>query len=246
MYKMFVLYVYKGKKMNFNNRGYSSMMAEGFMSKVYGWMCAGLAVTASTSYYLLEVNRPLLKTLSANFLPVFLLMLAAVGMIMYMQYNAARLSYSTMAVMFLGFCAIEGVALAPVLNFYTSASVFYVFLIAAGMFAVMAFYGWMTNADLSSMSNILLMGLVGIIIANLINMFVQSTQFDLVISCFGVGIFAMMTAYDVQNLKRYSQSVMASPEDSGKIALMGALSLFLNLINMFMYLLRLFGEQKRK
>ncbi len=232
--------------MNFNNRGYSSMMAEGFMSKVYGWMCAGLAVTATMSYYLLEVNRPLLKTLTANFFPVLLLLLAGVGIIMYMRYNAARLSYSTMAVMFLSFCAIEGIALAPVLDFYTSASVFYVFLIASAMFATMALYGWMTNADLSSMSNILLMGLVGIIIANLINMFVQSAQFNLVIACFAVGIFAMMTAYDVQNLKRYSQSVMASPQDAGKIALMGALSLFLNLINMFMYLLQLFGEQKRK
>ena len=232
--------------MNFNNRGYSSMMAEGFMSKVYGWMCAGLAVTASTSYYLLEVNRPMLATLKSNFFPVLILMLAAVGIIMYMQYNMAKLSYSTMAVMFLSFCAIEGIALAPVLDFYTSASVFYVFLIASAMFAVMAVYGWMTNSDLSSMGNILFMGLVGIIIANLINIFVQSAQFNLVISCFGVGIFAMLTAYDVQNLKRYSQSMMSSPEDAGKFALMGALSLFLNLINIFMYLLQLFGEQKRK
>ncbi|MCX5923002.1 MAG: Bax inhibitor-1/YccA family protein [Candidatus Dependentiae bacterium] len=232
--------------MNFNNRGYSSMMAEGFMSKVYGWMCAGLAVTASTSYYLLEVNRPMLATLKSNFFPVLILMLAAVGIIMYMRYNMAKLSYSTMAVMFLSFCAIEGIALAPVLDFYTSASVFYVFLIASAMFAVMAVYGWMTNSDLSSMGNILFMGLVGIIIANLINIFVQSAQFNLVISCFGVGIFAMLTAYDVQNLKRYSQSMMSSPEDAGKFALMGALSLFLNLINIFMYLLQLFGEQKRK
>ncbi len=231
--------------MNVNNRGYSSMMAEGFMSKVYGWMCAGLGVTASASYYLLEVNPQLMRSLTSNWYAVLGLMLVSIGIIMYMSINAARLSYATMAVMFLTFCALEGVVLAPVLAFYTSASVFYVFLIAAAMFATMALYGWMTNADLSSMGNILLMGMVGIIIASLINMFVQSSGFSMIISCFGVGIFAMLTAYDVQNLKKYSQSVMASPEDSGKFALMGALSLFLNLINIFMYLLQLFGDRRK-
>ncbi len=96
-----------------------------------------------------------------------------------------------------------------------------------------------------SMGNILFMGLVGLIIANLINMFMQNAAFDMVIASFGVGIFAMLTAYDVQNLKKYSHMVLASPEDSGKFALMGAISLYMNLINIFLYLLRLFGDKRR-
>ena len=232
--------------MDFHNRGYSNMMAEGFMSKVYGWMCAGLAMTAATSYYLLEVNALLLRSLMSNWIAVICLLLASIGIIMFMSMSYARLSYTTLAILFMTFCALQGIALAPVMIFYTTASVFYVFLIASSMFAVMAIYGATTNADLSSMGNILLMGLFGLIIANVINIFVHSSGFNLVISCFGVGIFAMLTAYDVQNLKKYSQSVLASPEEAGKFALMGALSLFLNLINIFMYLLQIFGEQRKK
>jgi len=234
--------------MNFNNNHrYSGSMAEGFMSKVYGWMCVGLSVTAAVSYYLSpDVNPQLLNSLKHS-LPIMIgVLIASVGLIMYMSWNYANLSYTTLSVMFITFCALEGIALAPLLSFYTGASVFYVFLIAATMFAVMAVYGWLTNADLSSMGNILFMGMIGLMVANIINMFVRSSGFDLVISSVGVGIFAMLTAYDVQRLKQYSHSVMASPDEAGKFALMGALGLFLNMINMFIYLLRLFGEERKK
>lgn len=231
----------------FNNQSHYGSMAQGFMNKVYGWMCAGLAATAAVSYYLSpELNPQLVHAMMSNFLIIIGLFIAQFGILMYMTWNYARLSYTSMGVMFMAFCALQGVTLAPILYVYTTASVFYVFLIAAAMFASMAVYGTVTNSDLSSMSNILLMGMVGLIIANLINMFVQSSGFNLVISSFGVGIFAMLTAYDVQNLKKYSQSVLASPEDAGKFALMGAISLYLNLINIFIYLLQLFGEQRRK
>jgi len=114
------------------------------------------------------------------------------------------------------------------------------------MFATMAIYGWVTDSDLSSMSNILLMGMVGLMIAGFINFFVQSAAFNLVISCCGVGIFAMMTAYDIQNLKKYSQYGISSPDDAGKFALLGAIGLYMNLINIFLYLLRIFGEERRR
>lgn len=231
----------------FNNQRYAGSMAHGFMHKVYGWMCAGLATTAAVSYYLSpEVNPEMLKSLMSNFWVVIGLFIAQMGIIMYMSWNYARLSYPTMAMLFMGFCALQGISMAPILYIYTASSVFYVFLIAAGMFATMALYGWLTDADLSSMSNILFMGLIGLLIANLINMFMQSSAFNMVIACFGVGIFAMLTAYDVQNLKRYSQYGVSSPDEAGKFALLGAISLYLNLINIFIYLLQLFGERRRQ
>ncbi|MBP9764804.1 Bax inhibitor-1/YccA family protein [Candidatus Babeliales bacterium] len=230
----------------FNNQRYSGSVAQGFMQKVYGWMCAGLAVTAAVSYYLSpEVNPVLFKSLMSNMFVVIALGLASFGLLMYMSMSHQTLNYSTMSLLFMVFCGLQGIFLAPVLYVYTASSVFYVFIIAAAMFGTMALYGWFTNADLSSMSNILFMGLIGLIIANLINMFVQSARFDMVIASFGVGIFAMLTAYDVQNLKKYSQYGVSSSDQVGKFALLGAMSLYLNLINLFLYLLRLFGEKRR-
>lgn len=231
----------------FNNQSGYGSMAQGFMSKVYGWMCVGLATTAAVSYYFSpEMNPALMKTISSNFLILLAFIAAQFGILMYMTWNYARLSYATMSVLFVLFCALQGVSLAPVLYVYTGASVLYVFVIAACMFATMALYGSLTNADLSSMGNILFMGLIGLMVANLINMFFQSAGFDMVIASFGVGVFAMLTAYDVQNLKKYSQMVLASPQETGKFALLGAISLYLNLINIFLYLLRLFGDKRNK
>lgn len=230
----------------FNNQSQYGSMAQGFMSKVYGWMCVGLATTASVMFYLApEMNPAIVAKVSSNWLLLIGLFIVQFGILMYMMSHYARLSYTAMGAMFVAFCALQGVTLAPILYVYTTSSVFYVFAIAAAMFATMAIYGSVTNADLSSMGNILFMGMIGLVIANLINMFMQSAGFDMVIASFGVGIFAMLTAYDVQNLKRYSHMVLASPQESGKFALIGAISLYLNLINIFLYLLRLFGDKRR-
>jgi hypothetical protein len=232
----------------FNNQRYSSSISSGFMQKVYGWMCAGLAVTASISYYLSpEVNPVLFKSLTSiifsNMPMAILFFMVQFGILMFA--SSTRLSYGTMGALFLIFCALQGISLAPILYVYTEASVFYVFMIASSMFAIMALYGWFTNSDLSSMSSILMMGLIGLLVAGLINMFVQSAMFNMAISAIGVGIFAMLIAYDIQNLKKYSQFGVSSPDDMGKYALLGAISLYLNLINIFLYLLRLFGQKRR-
>lgn len=230
----------------FDNQSHYGSMAQGFMSKVYGWMCVGLATTAAVSYYFSpDMNPALMKAVTSNLFVLLALIAVQFGILMYMTWNYVRLSYAAMSVAFVAFCALQGITLAPVLYIYTASSVFYVFLIAAAMFATMAVYGSVTNADLSSMGNILFMGLIGLIIANLINMFLQSAGFNMVIASFGVGIFAMLTAYDVQNLKKYSNFVLASPQEAGKFALLGAISLYLNLINIFLYLLRLFGDKRR-
>ena len=142
------------------------------------------------------------------------------------------------------YCCLTGLILAPLAYIYTGESLFQVFLIAAAMFGTMAVYGTVTKSDLSSMYNILLMALIGLIIANFVNMFLQNAQFDIVIACFGVGAFSLLTAYDVQMLRRLGYQAVGTEEEVNKFALVGALSLYLNLINLFIYLLKLFGKKR--
>lgn len=230
----------------FQNQRYSNSISSGFMQKVYGWMCAGLAVTAAISYYLSpEINPALFKSIMHMPFAMFGLFAAQIGLILYMTWNAARLSYPVMGLLFMSFCALQGVSLAPILYVYTESSVAYIFVTACVMFAVMAIYGWLTNADLSSMGNILFMAMIGMIIAGIFNIFIQNSMLQMIISAVGVGVFSMLIAYDIQNLKKYSQFGVNSPEDMGKFALLGAVSLYLNLINLFISLLQLFGEKRR-
>ena len=230
--------------MNYQNQGQYVSMADGFMTKVYGWMCVGLAVSAAVSYYLL-VNLDVLAKFS-GFGPMIGLILAMFGIIMYLGARFMTMSYAAVVVCYGLFAVIQGIFLAPVLLQYTGASVVNVFATTALMFLGMAVYGTVTKADLSSMKNILMMGLWGLIISGIVNIFLQSSTLSMVTSACGVGIFAMMIAYDVQMLKKLSQQAMMQPHEIGKFAVMGALNLYLNMINLFLYLLQLFGEQKKK
>lgn len=231
--------------MNYQNQGPYVSMAQGFMQKVYAWMCAGLAVSAAVSYYLLS-NRALLIKLTSNFWGMIGLAAAMFGIVLYMTSRFTKMSYASVVACYGLFTVIQGVFLAPVLDLYTGASVVSVFVTASLMFLGMAIYGTVTKADLSSMGNILLMGMWGLIISGIVNMFLQSSMLSTITSAFGVGIFAMMIAYDVQMLKRLSQQAMMYPQEVGKFAIMGALNLYLNAMNLFLYLLRLFGEEKKK
>ena len=225
--------------MNYNN--HYAVMAEGFMSKVYGWMTAGLCVTAGMAYYLSPAVNPQLFQAISGYALVFLF--AQLGLVMYFSFAWQSLHYTALATLFIVYSGLMGISLSPIPYIYTGESIFQVFLIAAAMFGVMAVYGAVTKADLSSMGNILFMGLVGLIIANFINMFWQNAQFDLMTSCIGVGLFALLTAYDVQKLRNFGMQAMRSQEDMDKIALLGALTLYLDIINLFLYLLRLFGKK---
>lgn len=227
--------------MNYNNNQYT-MVAQGFMSKVYAWMAAGLSVTAGMAYYLSPaVNPELFKSISGSLL-IFMFIQFALALFFSMSWRS--LSYTALASLFIVYSGLMGITLSPIAYIYTGESIFHVFLIAASMFAVMAMYGTVTKTDLSSMGNILLMGLIGLIIAQLVNSwFLKSAQFDIVTSCIAVGVFALLTAYDVQKLRAFGSQVIASQEDMDKVALLGALTLYLDLINIFLYLLRLFGQK---
>lgn len=230
-----------------NNQGHGAVMAEGFMSKVYGWMAGGLSLTALVSYMLSPYNNPKLfmALFGSGFAPIILLMFVQFGIVFYFWSSWQKLSYNTMSILYMAYSVLTGVILTPVIFSYTSASVFSTFAITAAMFSVMALYGWATKSDLSGLQNVLFMGLVGLIIANLFNMFFQSPGFDLMIACIGVGIFSMLVAYDIQKLKRISHELIASPEDIGKVSLLGAMMLYLDIVNLFLYLLRILGRKRR-
>ncbi len=217
-------------------------MAEGFMNKVYGWMATGLCMTAAVAYYLSPaVNPELFKAVSSSF---WIFGLAQFALVMYFSFAWRSLSYTSLASIFLIYSGLMGVVLSPLAYIYTGESIFQVFLLAATMFGAMAVYGSVTKSDLSSMGNILMMGLLGLVLANLVNMFVKSVQFDLVIASIGVGVFSLLTAYDVQMLKTFGSQAVGSEEELDKFALLGALNLYLNIINLVLYLLRLFGKKR--
>lgn len=230
-----------------NNQGHNAVMAQGFMSKVYGWMAGGLSLTALTSYLISPYNNPkvYMALFGSGFGLVMLLGFIQLGIVFYFMSAWKKISYSTMSLLYLTYSVLTGVILTPVIFSYTTASVFSTFAITAAMFIVMALYGWITKSNLSSMHNILFMGLIGLIIANLFNMFFQSAGFNLMIACFGVGIFSMLIAYDIQKLKNISRELIASPEDIGKVSLVGAMMLYLDIVNLFLHLLRIFGQRRK-
>jgi len=230
-----------------NNQGHDAVMAQGFMSKVYGWMAGGLGLTAMTSFLISPYNNPKLFMMlfGSGFGPVILLAFIQIGIVFYFWHSWQKLSYSTMSALYIAYSVLTGVILTPVVFSYTAASVFSTFAITAGMFAAMALYGSITKSDLSKMSNVLFMGLIGLVIANVCNMFFQSAGFNLMIACVGVGIFSLLIAYDMQKLKKLSRELVASPEDIAKISLLGAMMLYLDVVNLFLYLLRIFGQRRK-
>ncbi|MGD1997908.1 MAG: Bax inhibitor-1/YccA family protein, partial [Candidatus Dependentiae bacterium] len=205
----------------------SQPMARGFMQKVFAWMTVGLSISAGIAYYFSpEVNPLLFRRLATG--PLWFLLIVQFGLVMYYSFNWQKLSTTTSAGIFITYSALSGVTLAPITYIYTQASLIQTFVVAAGLFAMMAIYGWVTNHDLSQYGSMLTMGLFGLILAMFANWFFQSSQFDLMISCVGVLLFTVLTAYDIQKLKYISRYHADDPEMHGRLALMGALHLYLD------------------
>ena len=155
-----------------------------------------------------------------------------------------RFSYSVILTLFIAFATIMGISLSFVLLAYTASSIYTTFASASVMFGVMAVMGYTTSTDLTKLGNILMMALIGMIVASLINFFMQSSTMSYIISFIGVIVFTGLTAYDVQKLKRIGEGVEYGSESTKKLVIMGALSLYLDFINLFLSLLRLFGDRK--
>ena len=161
---------------------------------------------------------------------------------MYISARIEKLSLSTATILFTVYSALNGAMLSSIFLLYTTAVISKVFFITAATFGVTAFYGYTTKKDLSSLGNILFMALIGLIIATVVNMFMKSSMFELILSYIGVAIFVGLTAWDSQKIKEMLMVQRNAGEGAQKVALLGALSLYLDFINLFLYLLRIFGR----
>jgi len=210
------------------------------MLSVYNYMMLGLVITglvayfaASTGFYASIARTPL----------IWVVMLAPLAFVLVLSYGIQRLNLGTAQLLFWAFSAVMGLSLSAIFLVYTGTSVARVFFITSGTFAGMSLYGYTTKRDLTSMGSFMFMGLIGILIASLVNMFVQSSALDFAISVIGVLVFVGLTAWDTQRIKE-SYSETDGDVIAGKKAIFGALSLYLDFINLFMMLLRLFGDRR--
>ena len=214
-----------------------------FMYKVYGWMSAGLMLSAVTAYGIFT-NPSIFKAIVGNPLIFFGLIIAEVGIALYFSMRIRTMSYESALGAFLAYSMLSGATLSVIFAVYHMTSIIAVFGITTAMFGIFALYGYFTRADLTSMGNLLLMGLFGIIIASLVNIFMRSSGFDYIISFIGILIFCGLTAYDTQKIKSMGYAMIGQGESSNKVALLGAFVLYLDFVNLFLYLLRFLGKRR--
>ena len=211
--------------------------------KVYMWMSLALVITGFTAYYV-ATNETILTTIFTNQILFWGLIIAELGLVFGLSAAINRLSLTTATLMFVLYSVINGATMSFIFLHYTMSSITSVFFITAGTFAVMALFGYFTKTDLSSMGKILFMALIGIIIATIVNIFVKSSGLEMILNYLGVLVFVGLTAYDTQKIKQMLQMAPDAGEGAQKIALLGALSLYLDFINLFLYLLRIFGGKR--
>ncbi|MDH3998739.1 MAG: Bax inhibitor-1/YccA family protein [Desulfuromonadales bacterium] len=214
-----------------------------FFSKVYGWMTAGLALTALAAFFTLS-NESLLNLIFGNRMVFYGLILGELGLVIALSAAINKVSAQTATLMFLGYSALNGVTFAAIFLIYTSSSIASTFFVASGTFAAMSMYGYATKKDLTGWGSFLFMGLIGIIIASVVNIFLQSTMIHWMVSYIGVLVFVGLTAYDTQKIKRMGEAGFADGESRHKAAILGALTLYLDFINLFLMLLRVMGDRR--
>jgi uncharacterized protein len=210
------------------------------MQRVYGYMAGGLALTGLVAYA--GAVSGFYQAIAGTAL-IWIVMLAPLGFVLALSFGIQRMSAGTAMLLFWIYAAVMGLSLGGIFLVYTGTSIARVFFITAATFGAMSLYGYTTNADLSRMGSFLLMGLIGLVIASLVNIFIGSSALQFAISIIGVIVFVGLTAYDTQRIKEmYLES--DSAEIAGKKAVLGALALYLDFINLFMMLLQLFGQRR--
>lgn len=233
-----------------NFRGISAdeqlVMSKAFpvlMRKVYTWMTLALVITGLTAYGV--ANSPgVLQAIYTNQILFWGLIIAELALVVGVSAAINKLSLTTATLMFILYSVINGALMSYIFLAYTASSVATVFFITAGTFGVMALIGYTTKTDLSSMGKILFMALIGLVIATLVNLFVKSDGLTLILSYVGVLIFVGLTAWDSQKIKQMLLQAPDAGESSQKLALLGALTLYLDFVNLFIYLLRIFGKRE--
>ena len=230
----------------YNNRdtqyaGYLTDCVARTMRKVYLKMFLGLLVTAVTAF-LIASSEPAISFIFGSKLVFFGFIIAEFAVVLVLSGKLNKLSNLAASLLFYGYAALNGIVLSSVLLIYTASSVSTTFFITAGVFGAMSIYGYTTKADLTKFGTFLFMGLIGLIVCSLINLFVGSSMLEWCISFIGVAIFIGLTAWDTQKIKQWA--ALNGGQDVSKLATMGALSLYLDFVNLFLYLLRFFGSSR--
>ncbi|MCF6325950.1 MAG: Bax inhibitor-1/YccA family protein [Devosiaceae bacterium] len=214
------------------------------MLRVYNYMGIGLAITGAVAFFFAQWATSSADIFNLVYVsPLkWVVMLSPFAFVLALSFGINKMSFATAQMVFWGFATVMGISLSSIFFIYTGASIARVFFITASMFGAMSLYGYTTKRDLTAMGSFLMMGLIGIIIAMVVNIFLQSSALDFGISVLGVLIFVGLTAYDTQKIKEMYMELDGS-EIAGKKAIMGALTLYLDFINLFLMLLRLFGNR---
>lgn len=225
----------------FNPLSTAQGLLTGVMTRVYGWMMAALLIT--TGVALFTVSSPaMLSLIYGNSAAIWVLFIVEIGLVIWLSAGINKMSQSTATIVFLLYAALNGLVLSGIFFTYELGTIYAAFGASALTFGAMSFVGYVTKRDLSGLGGILLMALIGIIIASVVNIFWANSTLDSIITYVGVFLFVGLTAYDTQRIKQ-----MVSYSDAsvvGKVAILGALSLYLDFINLFLYILRLLGRSR--
>ncbi|QHM70355.1 Bax inhibitor-1/YccA family protein [Mixta intestinalis] len=215
-----------------------------YMAQVYGWMTCGLLLTAFISWY--AANTPaVMEMVLANRITFFGLIIAQLAIVFVLSGLVHKLSGGIATALFMLYSALTGLTLASIFLVYTYSSIASTFFVTAGMFGIMSFWGYTTKSDLSKMGNILFMALIGLLLASLVNFWLKSPALMWAITYIGVVVFVGLTAYDTQKLKAIGEQIdTRDKENLRRYSIMGALTLYLDFINLFLMLLRIFGNRR--
>ncbi len=211
------------------------------MQKVYVWMCTALLITAATAY-VVSGSEALLSLIFSSKISFYALLLGQLALVWYLTASIQKLTLNTASILFVIYSFLTGVTLSSIFVVYTSASITSTFVVTAATFGAMSLYGYYTKRDLTSWGNLLFMALLGLIIASVVNLFMNSEMLYWITTYAGVLIFVGLTAYDTQKIKALVS--VEDTEQTQKLAIIGALSLYLDFINLFLYLLRFLGRKK--
>lgn len=223
---------------------YSKTAQRALFRNVYVWMTMALAITGLVAMYMAK-SLTLLQMILGSSFGMWGLLIAEIGLVWYLSARIQKISFATATVLFIIYSILNGATLSVIFLVYTASSIANTFFITAGTFAATAIYGYITKKDLSSLGSLCIMGVIGLIIATVVNIFLASDALTMIISYIGVALFVGLTAYDTQKIKRLLLSNdMEVNEETQKIALLGALTLYLDFINLFLYLLRILGDRK--
>jgi FtsH-binding integral membrane protein len=213
-----------------------------FLTAVYAWMCLGLGITAATAWYV-SGSPTLLRAIVQNRGVLMVLLIAQLGVVFVLSARVQKMAATTAAALFVAYAALTGVTLSLILLLYTGASISTTFVVTAGAFGGMALYGTTTGRSLQGFGQFLFMGLIGVVLASIVGMFWHSDGLQFILSVIGVIVFAGLAAYDAQRLKVMALSAPEGPVST--YAVVGALTLYLDFINLFLFLLRFTGDRRR-